>query len=200
MTLTGDDSLTAGSDPGGRAVAPGALRLVQAMVNTRNALTLDDLWETPRSTQQWLSQAVPELADAVLTHGQWRQVVQVRELLRTVLLGHRDGFGAPADVTQQLDACLSGGCLKPRIGPDGVFELVPTGEAFEKFCGWLAMEAVQAQHDGTWPRLKACPGDHCGWAYFDRSPSNASRWCSMSVCGGRAKARASRQRRRAESR
>jgi predicted RNA-binding Zn ribbon-like protein len=37
-------------------------------------------------------------------------------------------------------------------------------------------------------RVKACPGDDCGWVFVDRS--GRRRWCSMSACGNRAKVRA----------
>ncbi|MEU4566776.1 CGNR zinc finger domain-containing protein [Micromonospora sp. NPDC023956] len=45
------------------------------------------------------------------------------------------------------------------------------------------------------PRIRACPGDDCGWLFVD--PRGRRRWCSMAVCGNRAKVRAfaSRQRR-----
>ncbi|MFE2301499.1 CGNR zinc finger domain-containing protein [Streptomyces sp. NPDC059445] len=43
--------------------------------------------------------------------------------------------------------------------------------------------------EGTWPRLKACEAPTCHWAYFDRSPAGRGRWCSMAVCGARAKMR-----------
>ena len=35
--------------------------------------------------------------------------------------------------------------------------------------------------------VKACPGTDCGWLFFDRS--GRRRWCTMEVCGNRAKAR-----------
>jgi predicted RNA-binding Zn ribbon-like protein len=42
-----------------------------------------------------------------------------------------------------------------------------------------------------------CPGDDCGWLFIDRS--GRRRWCTMALCGNRAKARrfAERQRERA---
>jgi predicted RNA-binding Zn ribbon-like protein len=55
---------------------------------------------------------------------------------------------------------------------------------------------VRAQADGTWPRLKACPADACGWAFYDRSRNHSRTWCDMSVCGNRAKARSYRARQR----
>lgn len=35
--------------------------------------------------------------------------------------------------------------------------------------------------------VSRCPGDGCGWLFLDRS--GRRRWCSMAVCGNRAKAR-----------
>jgi predicted RNA-binding Zn ribbon-like protein len=54
--------------------------------------------------------------------------------------------------------------------------------------------------DGSWPRLKACPRDLCGWAFFDRSSNASATWCSMSVCGGRVKSGAYYRRHRASGR
>jgi predicted RNA-binding Zn ribbon-like protein len=35
--------------------------------------------------------------------------------------------------------------------------------------------------------VRACPGDDCGWLFLD--PRGRRRWCTMAVCGNRAKAR-----------
>lgn len=43
--------------------------------------------------------------------------------------------------------------------------------------------------------VAACPGTGCGWVFAD--PRRRRRWCSMAVCGNRAKARAYARRRRA---
>ncbi len=56
--------------------------------------------------------------------------------------------------------------------------------------GLLLAITARTMLDGSWSRLKVCPGDHCGWAFYDHSRNQTGRWCSMSVCGGRAKARA----------
>ena len=54
--------------------------------------------------------------------------------------------------------------------------------------------------DGTWARLKACRWDTCQWAFYDTSKNRSGSWCSMAVCGNRAKAAAYRRRRRSEGR
>ena len=52
----------------------------------------------------------------------------------------------------------------------------------------------ESQTAGNWTRLKTCPGHDCGWVFFDNSRNGGSTWCSMQVCGNRAKARAYRRR------
>jgi predicted RNA-binding Zn ribbon-like protein len=53
-----------------------------------------------------------------------------------------------------------------------------------------------AMLDGSFSRLKICPGPDCDWAFYDHSRNQSGRWCSMAVCGGRVKARAHYHRRR----
>ena len=62
--------------------------------------------------------------------------------------------------------------------------------------GRLAAIVARSQADGTWPRMKACPNDRCHWAFYDRSRNRSRTWCTMSVCGNRAKARSYRARHR----
>jgi predicted RNA-binding Zn ribbon-like protein len=39
-------------------------------------------------------------------------------------------------------------------------------------------------------RIRECPGpDGCGWIFYDASRNGKRRWCSMDVCGNRAKGR-----------
>ncbi|GGT04090.1 hypothetical protein GCM10010176_055360 [Nonomuraea spiralis] len=42
-----------------------------------------------------------------------------------------------------------------------------------------------APHDSS--RLKACANDECEWAFYHHSRSRTRRWCSMELCGNRAK-------------
>ena len=57
------------------------------------------------------------------------------------------------------------------------------------------LKAVCAgMEEGAWERLKTCANGRCGWAFYDRSKNRSGRWCSMDVCGNRAKTRAYRSR------
>ncbi len=56
---------------------------------------------------------------------------------------------------------------------------------------WAGGELILADERA---RIRACPGRECGWLFLDRS--GRRRWCTMTTCGNREKARrfASRQR------
>ena len=76
---------------------------------------------------------------------------------------------------------------------DPEYPRVVPGDADAALTRLLAIvaEAVAA---GTWTRLKACREPSCRWAYYDYSRNRRRTWCSMDICGNRAKARASHHR------
>ncbi|MBN9493299.1 CGNR zinc finger domain-containing protein [bacterium] len=49
---------------------------------------------------------------------------------------------------------------------------------------------------GTLSRLRHCAGERCDWLFIDNSRNHSRRWCSMSGCGNRAKAKRSYARRK----
>jgi predicted RNA-binding Zn ribbon-like protein len=65
--------------------------------------------------------------------------------------------------------------------------LLPIGEEIAKF---LCSEDFQY--------VKACEGSTCTLLFVDRTRGRARRWCSMAICGNRAKQAAHRNRRKAE--
>jgi predicted RNA-binding Zn ribbon-like protein len=38
-------------------------------------------------------------------------------------------------------------------------------------------------------RVRECAGERCAWLFLDRSKNRSRRWCDMTVCGNRSKAR-----------
>jgi predicted RNA-binding Zn ribbon-like protein len=88
-----------------------------------------------------------------------------------------------------LNAAAVGAEVEVRFGPDGP-RFVSRGDDVCGALGLLLALVARAMLDGTWHRLKVCPGEDCGWMFFDHSRNQSGRWCSMSVCGGREKAKA----------
>jgi predicted RNA-binding Zn ribbon-like protein len=95
-----------------------------------------------------------------------------------------------------LNAAAKTAELLVRFNPDGHACLVPVRGGVDGALGLLLAIVERAQTDGTWDRFKGCPDDTCGWAFYDWSKNRSATWCSMEVCGNRAKARAYRERRR----
>jgi len=48
-------------------------------------------------------------------------------------------------------------------------------------------------------RLRTCGSETCGWLFLDHSKNRSRRWCDMSDCGNRAKARRFQQRKKLAS-
>jgi predicted RNA-binding Zn ribbon-like protein len=51
----------------------------------------------------------------------------------------------------------------------------------------IALSALELLGSSAIDQVSACPGVGCGWLFLDRS--GRRRWCSMAVCGNRAKVR-----------
>lgn len=49
--------------------------------------------------------------------------------------------------------------------------------------------AVQLLTSENATRIRRCAADNCDWLFLDRSKRGNRRWCDMTVCGNRAKAR-----------
>lgn len=190
--------------PGGRRPAPGELVLVQAFINSHFDLELDwgvDLFATPVALGRWLERR-GMLASGnprrVLSEADVRRAVQVRESLRAV--AHANGSRRERDskALAALDAAARGVPVELRFADRGPRFVVSGDSGLDGALGLVLAIAAKAMIDSSWTRLKVCPGEHCGWAFYDQSRNQSGRWCSMTVCGGRSKARAHYRRRRGQ--
>lgn len=62
----------------------------------------------------------------------------------------------------------------------------------------LARAAASLLTSSQVTRVRACADDACGWLFIDHSKNGSRRWCDMSDCGNRAKARRYRARKKGE--
>jgi predicted RNA-binding Zn ribbon-like protein len=174
-----------------REPAPGSLALVQDFVNTAE-----------------LPGGYDELADAAATTGwlgahgfavepdeaQRRRIVETREHLRSLIAVNS---GQPLDgrVAARLGRLLDAAAVHPVVDGSGV-RLASPARGVDGFLAALLTALVEGTIDGTFRRLKVCRSDTCQWTFYDSSKNGCGAWCSMRVCGSRAKARAYRERRR----
>ncbi len=183
--------------PGGRPPAPGRLALVQAFINSHYDLEHDhgaELFDSPAALVRWLAER--ELIDpgARVDAKGLERALTIRESLRA-LAAANPGDQPPRAVLERLDTAAAGARAEVRF--TGGASFIPGERAgLDEALGALLATVAAATIDGSWSRLKVCPGEDCGWAFFDHSRNQTGRWCSMRVCGGRAKARAHYRRRR----
>jgi predicted RNA-binding Zn ribbon-like protein len=70
----------------------------------------------------------------------------------------------------------------------------PTGEALAS----VVQPLVNAIAAGDTGRFRVCANDGCRWVFEDTSRAGRRRWCDMTTCGNRAKARRFRSKRKGE--
>jgi predicted RNA-binding Zn ribbon-like protein len=181
---------------GGRLPAPGELALMQAFVNSRWDLDqeLQDRFADPQALGRWLVEHGLLEPGATLTPADLRRTLDVREGLRELLFAN-NGRAADQNVVARLNTALGHASVSVRLQGGERPEFVAQHGGLDGALAVIAVIVAAAQVDGSWGRLKACPGRDCGWVFYDRSRNQSSSWCSMSVCGQREKAREYRKRR-----
>ncbi|MFC9155629.1 CGNR zinc finger domain-containing protein [Streptomyces bauhiniae] len=158
-----------------RSAAPGSLALVESLVNTLDIESGRDALDTEEGR-----------ANLGIADGEPDTARTLRESLRAALLAHA-GHPPHATVPPLGELLAHAPLLVTVDATDGSAALAPADTA--PLLSRVAAAVAGALVEGTWQRLKACEAPTCHWAYYDRSPAGRSRWCSMQVCGARAKMR-----------
>jgi predicted RNA-binding Zn ribbon-like protein len=182
--------------PGGREPAPGELALAQAFLNTRFDLTAEGAGEilvSAEALRDWLAARQLINRQRRIDAHDLDRAMAVREGLRALAFANNDQALNQGAIDAMRRASKGAG-TQIRIEPDGPRFVTDASTGIDAALGALFAITARAMIDGTWQRLKACPGRHCGWAFYDHSRNQSARWCSMKVCGDREKARAYYQR------
>ena len=175
--------------------APERLELVRSFINTLDIEVGTDELDSPAALAAWLrDRRLIGSGQARATEDDLSQAIAIREALRDVLRTHVGADDAAPAPAGELRSAAAGLATRLEIGDDGAVLTVPAGENVGAGLAALLLIASEAATLGTWSRLKACSADDCRWAFYDRSPTRNGCWCSMAVCGSRAKSRAYRQR------
>ncbi|XUM00080.1 CGNR zinc finger domain-containing protein [Streptomyces venezuelae ATCC 10712] len=108
-------------------------------------------------------------------------------------LAARDALGALVDrpgdpaATARVDAVLGHGRIRATLTTEGPGEEAEFADP-ARGPGWTAardyLDLLRTAPD----RIRACAHEACILRFFDTSRNGTRRWCSMAVCGNRAKA------------
>jgi predicted RNA-binding Zn ribbon-like protein len=182
------------TDRAGRTQAPGALALVQAFVNTDDFETGQETLTDPVLLVAWFAERHLIEGAAAVTGADLRQAIEVREAIRELLVGNAGGE-VPPNALATLNRASDAARFTVVFGDDRRASLDPNSGGVDGALGRLLAIVYAAMVDGSWIRLKVCRDDTCRWAFYDTSKNRSGTWCSMAICGNRAKTRAYRTRR-----
>ncbi len=183
-------------EPAERPPAPGPLRLVQRFLNTYNHEfpSEADRLGTPEKAARWLASHGLMLPSERVRESSRRRLVRGREALRSMVHAGKESPVSADDLRTLNEAGRT--CLSIRFGPDGTPRLEPTSATPDAALGSVLAAGYAAWLSGTFPRLKTCA--QCEWVFYDLSKNRSGTWCSMTICGNRAKNRTYRRRRAPE--
>ena len=179
---------------GSSSAAPGRLETVRRLVNTRDIEAGTDALARPEDLCELLREAALLRPGANADPADLTHALALREALRAALAANRSGQPVPDGAVAVLNQTASRAGMSLSFGTDAGWAVQPRAAGVDGALGALLVIVVEAMTDGTWSRLKVCQNDTCRWAYYDRSRGRSARWCSMALCGNRAKQRGWRER------
>lgn len=176
------------------APAPGDLVVLQRFLNLHDhdaeGVTLDPPLEMVRT---FLVERGLFMPKERFTEANRETYLELRRALRALILTTEGEPLSPADA-QVIDRLGVEAGLHPHFHAEHEPTLEPRGEGLTAALGRIVAIAFVAAFDGTFEHLKTCASEDCRAVFYDRSKNHSGRWCSMEVCGNRAKVRAWRER------
>jgi predicted RNA-binding Zn ribbon-like protein len=172
--------------------APDQLELVRSFVNTYDHEDGTEKLQDPAALTAWLKDnglGAPRVTPADL-----ERTRALREALRAILQ-HHGGLELDPAAPSVVDDAADRARLSVTFDAHGDAHVAPKADGVDGALGQLLVVIADAQREGTWSRLKACPADDCQFAFYDRSRNRSAVWCDMKVCGNRHKVREFRARR-----
>ncbi|HXB57377.1 MAG TPA: CGNR zinc finger domain-containing protein, partial [Vicinamibacteria bacterium] len=131
-----------------------------------------------------------------------RRALLLREALYSVFSAVAAGRAIPPRALLVLNAALPSALARLRIvGTRGALDWGFSADAdFDRVLWPVIQSAGELLTSPARERLRECAAPNCAWLFLDASRNRSRRWCDMSVCGNRAKARRHYRRERARRR
>jgi predicted RNA-binding Zn ribbon-like protein len=137
---------------------------------------LNEVAEQARNLREWFRGFVQKHRGSPLTRDDFKKLERLNRLLE-----REESFSQIAPATRKEGNAFELRVMRKWRSPDAV--LFPIAEALARFV---------CSEDFTY--VRACEGPTCTLFFADQTRSRARRWCSMAICGNRAKQAAHRHR------
>jgi predicted RNA-binding Zn ribbon-like protein len=152
--------------------------------------------EETRSLRR-MSARRPSAARAAL-----ERAILLREALFGIFSSIARGATPPVEDLTFLNAALPGTLKHMRIvrkRRSFNWEWADDQAGFDHIARVVTRTAADLLIGGDLERVRVCAADSCAWLFLDTSRNRTRRWCDMSVCGNRSKARRHYERTRSAS-
>lgn len=173
--------------------APGALRLIQDFVNTRQVGSGKDELSGPKELQAWLARHDLLTADAEIDETAWDQAMAIRELLRTVIRSHA-GAQTGTEIAVRLNEAFGDGPVRLAFVDGDSMRFEPMDEGWPGALTRLRLILSREMAAGRWQRLKVCHAEDCQRVFYDRAKNRSGKWCQARRCAARLYSKAYRRR------
>ncbi len=159
-----------------------------------------EFWNTDRDILRWLelTHLVPaghRPADSWHPGTLLRSAKQLRDVVRDLVV--RRKAGKRLDFAE-LNAFLAKGASHLQLHAHAAaaprLERVYSVSTPEALLSPLAESAAELLAHADFELIRRCEGQDCVLWFYDRTKAHRRRWCSMGICGNRAKVAAFRQR------
>lgn len=179
---------------------PPSVRLTIDFLNTVDVEEgTDILGDGPAALANWLVEQGLCRSRPSLTAADVAAATDLRRGLRALALANTGEPLAADDVeaAQKVLATLPFQMRLPVDAETGPVLATASGDGLSDALGRIAAAYHAAAIRGDWSRVRRCPASDCAWVFWDSSKNASRRWCSMRVCGNRAKTRAFAERTKA---
>ncbi|HEU0061430.1 MAG TPA: ABATE domain-containing protein [Hyphomicrobiaceae bacterium] len=185
-------------------IAPGGASLCLDYANTRCWRGLERPTETlqrPADLIDWCARAgLLAAPPRSMTPGAaatlFAEAIALREVIYCALSALAAGGSISASDLSVLNAAIARAPRRRRIAQQGgqyawqvdapARAAPPSAPQLLAAIVWSAADLIVAARGN---RIRQCANDACQWLFLDASRNASRRWCDMSACGNRAKAR-----------
>ncbi len=128
-----------------------------------------------------------------------RNAISLRETLFRTFIALADGKPcSPGDLAFLEEAATDALRHRHIVRANGGYEWrCDEDSKLERILWPIAMSAAELLTSANLAKVRECEAGDCYWLFLDNSRNHSRRWCTMSACGNREKARRHYQRQRA---
>lgn len=167
-----------------------ALDFVNTVANRGNPAKWRDLLASPEDVRGWLAKfglPADDLVESDVTAAR-----AIRERLHDVFRLPAEGRPVDDAALEAFSRELQTATIQRELRQHGgqvVWAWTPDASAVQRALFPVLIDAVELLLSSDLEKVRECQGPGCGWLFVDRSRGRPRRWCSMSDCGNKAKAR-----------